>query len=43
VKLADYAALGGHISEVRPLSSIVGDGDGRQRVQVRVESGKNGK
>jgi hypothetical protein len=43
VKLADYAALGGHISEVRPLSSVVAGGDGRQRVLARVETGKNGK
>jgi 6-hydroxynicotinate reductase len=43
LKLADYAALGGHMSAVRPLSSIVGGQDGRQRVVARVGSGKNGK
>jgi hypothetical protein len=32
LKLADYAALGGHMSAVRPLSSIVAGQDGRQRV-----------
>jgi hypothetical protein len=43
LKLADYAALGGHMSAVRPLSSIVAGEDGRQRVVARVGSGKNGK
>lgn len=43
LKLADYAALGGHMSAVRPLSSIVAGLDGRQRVVARVGSGKNGK
>ena len=43
LKLSDYAALGGHISEIRPLSSIVAREDGRQRVVARVDSGKNGR
>jgi 6-hydroxynicotinate reductase len=43
LKLSDYAALGGHMSAVRPLSSIVAGRDGRQRVVARVGSGKNGK
>ena len=43
LRLADYAALGGHISEVRPLSSIVGGNDGRQRVVTHPDRGKNGK
>jgi hypothetical protein len=43
LKLGDYAALGGHMSAVRPLSSIVAGQDGRQRVVARVDSGKNGK
>ncbi|MGE5056259.1 MAG: 6-hydroxynicotinate reductase, partial [Acidobacteriota bacterium] len=42
LKLADYAALGGHMSAVRPLSSIVAGQDGRQRVVARAGSGKNG-
>jgi hypothetical protein len=42
LKLADYAALGGHMSAVRPLSSIVAGQDGRQRVVARVGRGKNG-
>jgi hypothetical protein len=43
LKLADYAALGGHMSAVRPLSSIVAGEDGRQRVVARAGSSKNGK
>lgn len=43
LRLSDYAALGGHISEVRPLSSIVHGEDGRQRVVARVDAGKNGR
>ena len=43
LKLADSAALGGHMSAVRPLSSIVAGLDGRQRVVARVGSNKNGK
>ena len=43
LKLSDYAALGGHIGEVRPLSSIVAGEDGRQRVVARVSPGKNGR
>ena len=43
LKLADYAALGGHMSAVRPLSSIVAGQDGRQRVVARVDSGRNAK
>ena len=43
LKLADYAALGGHVNEVRPLSSIVSGQDGRQRVVARVNTPKNGK
>src|SRR5438270_10649146 len=43
LKLADYALLGGHMSAVRPLSSIVAGQDGRKRGMARVGSGKNGK
>jgi hypothetical protein len=43
LKLSDYAALGGHISEIRPLSSIVVGQDGRQRVVARVDFSKNGR
>src|SRR5437588_6009486 len=42
LKLADYAALGGHVNEVRPLSSIVSGQDGRQRVVARVNTPTNG-
>ena len=48
LKLADYAALGGYMEHVRPLSSIVlrkGD-EMRRRQRIRglgVGSGKNGK
>lgn len=39
LKLEDYAALGGHVAEVRPLSTIVGQ-DGRKRVLTRVDAGR---
>src|SRR5579864_4570065 len=35
LKLADYAALGGYVDHVRPLSAIVSGGDGRRRVTAR--------
>jgi hypothetical protein len=37
LKLADYAALGGYLENVRPLSSIT-KGDGRKRVRARVDN-----
>ena len=43
LKLSDYGALGGHLSEVRPISSIVSSEDGRHRVIARAESRKNGR
>ncbi len=43
LKLADYSALGGHMKQVRPLSSIVGGEDGRRRVVSRVKPEKTGK
>src|SRR5947209_9442923 len=43
LRLADYAALGGYVDHVRPLSSIVSGQDGRQRVVARVNTPKNGK
>jgi hypothetical protein len=38
LKLADYAALGGYVGSVRPLSSIVGGADGRRRVRARADN-----
>jgi hypothetical protein len=35
LKLADYAALGGYVDHVRPLSSLATGDDGRKRVAVR--------
>ena len=35
LKLADYAALGGYVDQVRPLSSLASGDDGRKRVTVR--------
>jgi 6-hydroxynicotinate reductase len=35
LRLADYAALGGYLDHVRPLSSLVSGDDGRKRVRVR--------
>ncbi|HKU26972.1 MAG TPA: hypothetical protein VJQ54_15970, partial [Candidatus Sulfotelmatobacter sp.] len=43
LKLSDYGVLGGHLSEVRPISSIVSSEDGRHRVIARAESRKNGR
>jgi 6-hydroxynicotinate reductase len=43
LKLEDYAALGGHVSEVRALSTIVAGQDGRQRLLTRADAGKNGR
>jgi hypothetical protein len=39
LRLSDYAALGGHLSEVRPLSSIAAGRDGRRRILARADSG----
>lgn len=36
LKLADYSALGGHMSEVRPLASLAGDG--RREIAPRPEN-----
>ena len=38
LRLADYAALGGYVEHVRPLSSIVVEDEGRQRVAARAEN-----
>ena len=38
LKLADYAALGGYVEHVRPLSSIVEKVDGRKRVAARFDN-----
>jgi hypothetical protein len=38
LKLADYAALGGYVENVRPLSSIVAQDDGRKRVTARADN-----
>jgi hypothetical protein len=35
LKLADYAALGGYVENVRPLSSLVEKEEGRKRVAAR--------
>jgi hypothetical protein len=49
LKLADYAALGGYVDSVRPLSSINRVDEGRKRVTARADnpwplaSGKNEK
>jgi hypothetical protein len=48
LKLADYAALGGYVENVRPLSSIHRDQEGPRRLTARVDnpwpldSGENG-
>jgi 6-hydroxynicotinate reductase len=38
LKLADYAALGGHMKSVRPLSSIFAEDGGRKRIAARPEN-----
>jgi hypothetical protein len=38
MKLADYAALGGYMESVRPLSSIVSGGEGRRRVASHADN-----
>ena len=38
LKLADYAALGGYMEQVRPLSSIAFAEDGRRRVTARADN-----
>jgi len=38
LRLADYAALGGYVEHVRPLSSIIAKDEGRQRVTARAEN-----
>jgi len=38
LRLADYAALGGYVEHVRPLSSITAEDEGRQRVAARAEN-----
>ena len=38
LKLADYAALGGHTGHVRPLSSLAAGNDGRRRVAARADN-----
>jgi hypothetical protein len=38
LKLADYAAWGGYMDNVRPLSSIVSADGGKQRVTARADN-----
>jgi hypothetical protein len=38
LKLADYAALGGYLDQVRPLSSITTEDNGRKRVTARADN-----
>ena len=38
LKLADYAALGGYVENVRPLSSISTQGEGRKRLTARTDN-----
>ena len=38
LKLADYAALGGYMDNVRPLSSISMHGEGRKRLTARTDN-----
>jgi hypothetical protein len=38
LKLADYAALGGYVENVKPISSIVAEDDGRKRVTARADN-----
>ncbi len=35
LRLADYAKLGGYVEQVRPLSSVAAEGDGRRRLTAR--------
>ncbi len=38
LRLADYAALGGYVEHVRPLSSILVEDESRQHLKVRAEN-----
>ncbi len=38
LKLTDYAALGGYVDNVRPLSSISTQGEGRKRLTARTDN-----
>jgi hypothetical protein len=38
LKLADYAALGGYMDHVRPLSAIQRDGENRRRLGARLDN-----
>jgi hypothetical protein len=38
LKLVDYAALGGYMDHVRPLTTIVAQTEGRQRVAARMDN-----
>jgi hypothetical protein len=38
LRLADYAALGGYVGNVRPLASIDSTGDGRMRVVAHADN-----
>ena len=38
LRLADYAALGGYMEHVRPLSSITADTESRRRVAARKDN-----
>jgi hypothetical protein len=38
LKLADYAALGGYVDQVRPLSAVSSTNDGKRRVAARSDN-----
>jgi hypothetical protein len=38
LRLADYAALGGYVENVRPLSSIAAQSDGQRRLTARMDN-----
>jgi hypothetical protein len=38
LRLADYAALGGYVENVRPLSSIAAQSDGQKRLTARMDN-----
>jgi hypothetical protein len=38
LKLADYAALGGYLDQVRPLTTVVAQKEGRRRLAARTDN-----
>jgi 6-hydroxynicotinate reductase len=38
LRLADYAALGGYVEQIRPLSFVVAEGQSRQRLTARADN-----